>query len=274
MNSLGWPVSIFADEAAGSFADQLAFVKAEGFDAIEVRHANGRNVSEFLDSDVQEIKDSGFPVHCIGSPVNKIHFDLSKELEEFDKFKRCIDVANRLDCERIRIFAPEPPARPADSRPYLDWLAPMAEWGKSHGVIVLLENDGLFFGAYPDEAKTAFEELAGSHFKAIFDFSNCVLIGGKPFEEWISWIEPYLDTIHIKDSIFGTKEVVPAGQGEGRIVDSLVYLARKGWMGALAIEPHLSGRGPYGAYSGAENCHIAHEALKDVLARVEAEVNA
>ncbi len=270
---MNWPISIFADEAAESFQDQLNFVKSEGFDAIEIRHANGRNIVDFTPDDIKEINDSGFPVHCIGSPVNKIKYDPAQHQNELDKLKTTIEIAQQINCKRIRIFSPEPPSRPVqNSEDYIAWLAPMAELGAKNEVTILHENDGLFYGAYPDEAKHIFAELGSPHFKAIFDFSNCILIGGNPYNEWFPWIIPHLDVLHIKDAIHATNEIVPAGKGEGRILDTFKLLTQNNWKGTLSIEPHLQNRGPYGAFSGLEFCQLAHKSLKEVLAQANLEV--
>lgn len=263
-----WPITIFADEADPSFAEQAAFIRDEGLDGIDIRNANGRNCIELTPDDIQEIKDSGLKVQCIGSPVNKVPLDMELAGQELDKFKKAVEVAQALDCRRIRIFSPEPDRTEDKEQIWAridTWLTPMVDHAINNDIRILHENDAWFYGAKPEETQRVMEHFDSLAIRAAFDFANTVKIGFKPYNDWFPWIVPYLDTIHIKDAIQETQTVVPAGEGEGQIKETLQYLKDQNWHGPLTLEPHLAADGKFGGFSGKQLCSEAHKALKTIL---------
>jgi hypothetical protein len=72
--------------------------------------------------------------------------------------------------------------------------------------VLLVENDGDAYAAYPKNAKRLFGDLASPHLRAVYDFSNSVLIGYPALPHWFPWILPYLEALHIKDSIHARVE--------------------------------------------------------------------
>ena len=141
----------------------------------------------------------------------------------------------------------------------------MVDHAQVNNVKIVHENDAWFYGAKPEETKLVMERFHGPHFAAAFDFANTVKIGYKPFDDWFPWILPYLDTIHIKDAVQSTQKVVPAGQGEGQIQQTLQYVKDQNWQGPLTLEPHLAVDGKFQGFSGKQLCSEAHKALKTIL---------
>jgi sugar phosphate isomerase/epimerase len=133
---------------------------------------------------------------------------------------------------------------------------------------LILENDDRYWNAFPETAKKMFDTLGGPSFRAAFDFANTVLIGYRPMKDWFPWLLPHLDTLHIKDAIQSERRVVPAGQGDAQIEETLRWLVEQGWSGPLTLEPHLSAAGPFGGFSGPQLFEEATNALRQVLGRV------
>jgi hypothetical protein len=75
--------------------------------------------------------------------------------------------------------------------------------------------------------------------------------------------------LHIKDAIEVGKKVVPAGEGEGQILETLRWLRSQGWAGTLTLEPHLSSAGKFGGFSGGQLFEVAAAALRQVIAELE-----
>jgi 3-dehydroshikimate dehydratase len=134
------------------------------------------------------------------------------------------------------------------------------------GITLIHENDGTFYGAFPHGAQRLFERFGGDTFKAAFDFANTVLIGYRPMRDWFPWLLPHLHTLHIKDAIEVGKKIVPAGEGEGEMVETLRWLKEQGWSGPLTIEPHLASAGKFGGFSGEQLFEEAVKALRKVVA--------
>jgi sugar phosphate isomerase/epimerase len=63
-----------------------------------------------------------------------------------------------------------------------------------------------------------------------------------------------------------TGDVVPAGQGDGQVRETLAALRDSGFDGYLSLEPHLATAGSFGGFSGPDLFRLACRALKDLLA--------
>ena len=255
-------ITAFADEIAPDLATQLRVMKENHVVGLDLRSVEGKNVLALSDDEVDAVREgvaeAGLKVQCVGSPVNKVAFE-GNEAGEAHKLKRAIEVAQRLGIRRIRIFTPES----NDSDAVMDWMGRQHEMAKAADVLLIVENDGRYWSAYPENAKRLFREYAGPNLMAAFDFANAHILGTK-IEDWFPWIVPYLDTIHIKDAKDG--KVVPAGQGDAGIEVTLRSLWKDGWSGPLTLEPHLSAAGAYGGFSGERLFGEAANALYSVLA--------
>lgn len=59
--------------------------------------------------------------------------------------------------------------------------------------------------------------------------------------------------------------MVPAGQGDGEVRETLAALAAAGFSGYASLEPHLAEAGRYGGFSGPQEFRRAAAALKGLL---------
>lgn len=271
---LSLPITGFADEVSPKLDEQIAVFKKLKLDGLDLRSIDGVNVlnlsDEQLDHLAQQSERHGLPIQAIGSPVNKVDLTPENKEAELVKMAKAIEIAVRLGVKRIRIFSPQVP-QGEDERfwPQVKgWMADQIALAEKADVLLIHENDARFYGAYPENAKRLFAEFAGPNFKAAFDFANTVLIGYRAMSHWFPWILPYLDTLHIKDAVEAEGKVVPAGEGEGQLLETFRFLKEKGWKGALTLEPHLQAAGPLGGYSGEQLFEVAANALRGVLAKV------
>ena len=271
-------LSGFADEIDGSLEVQLETLKKLRIPGLDLRSVGGVNVMELTNDDVFRVGDlcreAGIHVQSIGSPVNKIPYDVMAQARELDRLDRAIKVANHLNVKRIRVFSPEVPAGQAKELgpKIIAWMRDQSRRALEGGVVLIVENDGRYWNAFPDNAKRMFDELGGPNFKAAFDFANTVLIGYLPMPAWFPWILPHLDTLHIKDAVHTTGKVVPAGDGDAQIEETLKWLIGTGWSGPLTLEPHLQAAGPFGGFSGADLFGEAAGALRSILDRLGVEL--
>jgi sugar phosphate isomerase/epimerase len=268
MSNIATAITGFADEISPDLSEQFRVMSELDFDGIDLRSGFGKNVLELNEEEVDEVvrltTAAGLTVHAIGSPVNKVFASEENRPGEMRKLELAIAVAKRCGTRRIRIFSPET----ADWEVARPWMAEQVALARASDVVLLHENDGYFFGATPENSRKLFEEFGGEHFRAAFDFANTVLIGFRPLQDWFPWILPHLDTLHMKDAIEGEKRVVPVGEGDGQIVETLQYLVAEGWRGPLTLEPHLASAGPTGGFSGVSEFQRAAAALRKVLAQV------
>lgn len=267
-------LSAFADEISPDLGMQLTECARHGLDAIELRSAFGKNVMDLTDHEVGEImvacRNEGLRVQGLGSPIGKVRAEESSPDAEDARLARALEIAELLAVDRVRIFLPEFPEG-TGLETVAPWVEPLVRRAGDAGVILLHENDARYWGAFPANAQALFAAYGGEWFRAAFDFANTVLIGYRPVEDWLEWIVPHLDTLHIKDARVdedGKGAVVPAGQGDGQMSEAFRLL--EGWEGNLAIEPHLTHAGHAGGFTGVELFAQAVRALRELQEEGEA----
>ena len=238
-------LSGFSDEIGPDFDFQLETIREFGLSHIELRAADGVNVSDFSPEKVKEVKNklagAGVSVSSIGSPIGKIGIeeDFAPHLE---KLKRTLEIQKELGAPYLRMFSfyiPQGRA-PEDFREeVLDRMGRMVEEAAAWDSVLLHENEKGIYGDNAPRCKELLEAFYGPHFKAVFDFANFVQVGQQTLPAY-ELLKPYVEYVHVKDAQWGTGAVVPAGQGDGHVKDILTDLIGGGWKGFLSLEPHLT----------------------------------
>jgi sugar phosphate isomerase/epimerase len=269
-----FPLSGFADEIDPSLDVQLKTLQELQIPGLDLRSVDGVNVLDLSTADLVRIKDAclaaNIDIQSIGSPVNKVEYNVFAEARELDRLNKAIKAAQHLNCGRIRVFTPKVAAGKEEELgpKILDWMREQRNRAENQGVILIVENDDTYWNAFPDHAKRLFDTLGNSSFKAAFDFANTVLIGFRPMQDWFPWLLPHVDTLHIKDAVEADRRIVPAGGGDGQIQETLAWMVKQGWSGPLTIEPHLQAAGPFGGFSGPALFGEATKALRKIMAQV------
>ncbi|MFN3682771.1 MAG: sugar phosphate isomerase/epimerase family protein [Fimbriimonadaceae bacterium] len=262
----------FVDEAASDAKDQIEVARRLGLSAVDVRTVDGKNVLQLTDDEARAYRElaesAGLAIQSVSSPVNKVALTAENRREENRKLRRAIELCGVFGTRRIRIFSPtaSDQCREEDWPAVRDWMAEQVSMAKEADVVLLHENDARFYGAFPEGGRRLFEEFGSEHFRAAFDFANTVLIGFRPLRHWFPWLLPHLDTLHIKDAVESEGRVVPAGEGDGQMVETLRWLATMGWDGPLTLEPHLAVAGKFGGFTGPELFEAATNALRRTIA--------
>lgn len=238
-------LSGFSDEIAPELDLQLAALQEWGVTHLELRAADGVNVSDFTPEKVREVKAkleaAGISVSSIGSPLGKIGIqeDFAPHL---DKLKRTLEIQKELGAPYVRMFSFYIPQdqNPADFREeVLDRLGRMVEEAKAWDSVLLHENEKDIYGDNASRCKELMDAFYGPHFQAVFDFANFVQVGQETLPAY-ELLKPYVTYVHVKDAQWGTGTVVPAGQGDGHVGEILADLIGGGWKGFLSLEPHLT----------------------------------
>ncbi len=269
-----FPLTGFVDEISPHLAEQLAVARRLGLTGVDIRSVEGVNVLDLTDEQLEEVKSAalhiGLAVQAVGSPVNKVPFSADNRIAEVGRLKKAIRAARHLGAKRIRIFSPEVPEGDHEAAwpEVLAWMAEQVEMAKQANLILLHENDARYYGAYPANARRLMEALHGPHFRFAFDFANTVQLGFSPLADWLDWVVPYTDTIHIKDAVRATRQVVPAGDGDGEIEPFLARVLESEWHGTFTMEPHLEVAGTQGGFSGEQQFERATSAFRSVLNRL------
>jgi len=263
-------LSGFADEISPDLNVQVATLARLNVPGLDLRSVGGVNVLDLTIDDLQRVHDAcyqnGLHVQAIGSPVNKTAFEPLNEAREYEKLRKAIKAAHRVNTKRIRIFTPMVPDSQHDAAAskVISWMLQQKKLAQDEGVVLIHENDDRYWGAHPGNAKRLMETIGGDSFRFAYDFANTVLQGYRTMKDWFPWIVQYTDTLHIKDAIQDEHKIVPAGEGQGELPEAFKFLMEVGWSGPLTIEPHLSAAGPMGGFSGEALFEVAVKALRNV----------
>lgn len=237
-------LSGFADEIAESFDTQLEAVSEFGLSHIELRAADGVNVSDFTSEKLREVKAkltaAGISVSSIGSPIGKIGINDSFA-PHMEKLKRTLEIQKELGAPYVRMFSfylPKGEAPELYRNQVLEQVGAMAEEAGRWEAVLLHENEKGIYGDNAARCRDLMEQFYGPCFQAVFDFANFVEVGQDTQEAYRS-LKPYIRYVHIKDALAKEKRVVPAGQGDGHVREILSDLLGGGWRGFLSLEPHL-----------------------------------
>ena len=233
----GFCLSGFADEISPDLNVQVSTLERLGVKGLDLRSVGGVNVLDLSITELQKVHDAcaekGLHVQAIGSPVNKVAFEPLNEAREFDKLRRAIKAAHRVNVKRIRIFTPivAEGQNEAAGPKVIAWMLAQKKLAQDEGVVLIHENDDRYWGAHPENAKRLMEVIGGNSFRFAYDFANTVLQGYRTMSDWFPWIVPYIDTLHIKDAIQDGHQIVPAGEGEGELLEAFQYLVATGGKG-------------------------------------------
>ena len=268
-----WPLSGFGDEVDPDPAIQASVLLALGATHIEVRSAWGTNVAEFSADQAAELKDildgKGLKVSAIASPIGKVDAALPVE-HELERLRKVISVARALDSRYIRIFSfyRAEGRRPEDVRgEVMVRMAALAALAKESGVVLLHENEKDIYGDTPQRVLDIMETVDSPALRVAWDNANFVQVGVKPYTEGYAMLRPYLEYLQVKDAIAGTGEVVPAGEGDGELDDTIKALAADGYSGFASLEPHLASAHELGGFSGPVAVGTAARAFAGLAAR-------
>jgi sugar phosphate isomerase/epimerase len=235
-------LSAFADEYADDFVAQCSALKTFGFNSIEVRGVNGKNVSTLSLEEIENVKavvDSyGLTVSSIGSPIGKIKLD-GDLCGHFEMAERVFKYANVLGAKNVRIFSfylADGETRESSKQKVIECLEKLLNLAESYGVTLCHENEALIYGESPESCLELLEHFGGK-LKCVLDMGNFVLDGYNPYDAYLKLYD-YIEYFHIKDALY-EGAIVPAGKGEAQIKEILDDYRAKNSSVTITLEPHL-----------------------------------
>jgi sugar phosphate isomerase/epimerase len=264
-------LSGFADEISPELDDQLAILAAESISHLELRSVWSTNVADLSGSQLASLRhaldDAGVHVSAIGSPIGKIELEAPFG-PELERMRRVADIASELGTQIVRVFSffvppGEPPERHRSQ--VIDRMCALTQIAEDRGLILAHENEKEIYGDRPERCADLITTVGSPAFRATFDAANFVQCGVQPHTQGYELLRPYLAYLQVKDALAATGEVVPAGQGDGQLRETLSALRDSGFEGYLSLEPHLGQTGRYGGFSGPQEFRRAAQALKALL---------
>ena len=252
----------FADEASPKFSEQIAALKKHAIPYIELRGLDGKSVSSLTPDEARayakELDEAGIKVWSIGSPIGKM-----KMSDDFDmhmeKLRNTLEIAKIFGTHRIRMFS----FYETDGKreEVFVRLRKMVKLADEYGVVLYHENEKDIFGDKADKVVDIRANVAGLRY--IFDPANYLEVGQDILDAQEKLID-VTDYFHIKDVVSATRQLVPAGEGDGEIVRMLENIKIDT---TLTIEPHLKVFAGYSATSDVKlNAAHVYETNADAFA--------
>lgn len=251
-----WTLSGFGDEIDPDPRVQIAVLKALGARHIEVRSAWNTNVVDLDDEQVEALRSllaaEDMTVSAIASPIGKVDVSLDAELE-LERLRRIIRVAHALGTPNIRVFSffrAEGMAARSIRDGVMVRMRLLATEAEREGVVLLHENEKAIYGDTPERVLDLVETVGSPALRLAWDNANFVQVGVRPFSDGYAMLRPYLDYLQVKDAVSATGAVVPAGEGDGELRETLTALRDDGYSGYASLEPHLDEAFELGGFSG------------------------
>lgn len=275
----------FGDEAGSSLEAQIQATIQLGWENIELRRVAGRLIHEFTMDEIatiaETLADAGIAVSGIGSKIADWSRDVSDPIDvDLDEAEQLIPRMHLLGAKSIRIMSYRPRGgwfeadQQVDTR--IERLKKITARFLDNGIQPLHENCNNYGGISWQETLTLVTKIPG--LRLAFDTANPAntpVVGRgdwikrqSPYEFYIN-VREFIDTIHIKDSIWkGPPEkdsIFPVyqhcfpGEGEAQIPKIAQHLVSSNFTGVIAIEPHMvRGTSPPAGYESMEAAMLAN----------------
>lgn len=239
-------LSAFSDEAGSSLDTQMETLKKNRLSYMEIRGVEERNISDLSLDEVKEVKkrldQNGIKVSAIGSPIGKISV-LDDFEDHLELFGHVLDIAGILQSRYIRMFSffiPEGEDPGKYREVVIERWKAFIEKAKGRNIILLHENEKDIYGDTADRCLDLLDTLKCDYLRLTFDPANFVQCDEEVYPRAYNKLKDHIEYMHIKDAIFESGEVVPAGYGDGRLEELVSELKVKGYKGFMSLEPHLT----------------------------------
>jgi sugar phosphate isomerase/epimerase len=268
-----WTLTGFADEISPELEEQLETLAQESIGYMELRSVWNTNVLDLSDDELDRIKyataQRGLRISSIGSPIGKVPVTNSFG-PHLERFRRALRAADVMEAPYVRVFSffiPEDQEPRHYREEVIDRMGIMAGEAEDSGVTLLHENEKEIYGDVPSRCLDILAGVGSPALRAAWDAANFVQCGVRPYKEGYAPLRPYVEYVHVKDALSGSDRVVPAGEGDGQLPETLSALCASGFDGFFSLEPHLASAGVYSGFSGPELFRKAAGAFKELLRR-------
>jgi len=236
------------DEAAPGLPDQIAAVRALGWNLLEVRTLDGVPVAAMAGADfaraAERIRAAGLEVVAVAAKIGDwsrpATGDFALDLAELDVLaRRCAVLGTRM--VRIMSYPSGGMAEPGWGRLVRARVRALVHRAEDAGLVLVHENCAGWAGEDADRVLDLIAHVDSPALRVLFDTGNGVA-HGYDAAAMLRPLAEYVAHVHVKDAVDapggGTAYVLP-GQGRAGVAGCLRILADHGYRGALSIEPHL-----------------------------------
>ena len=266
-----WSLSGFGDEISPDPHIQIAVLQALGARHIEVRSAWDTNIVDLDEEHLQRLatilREAGTRVSAIASPIGKVDVGLPVS-HEVERLKKAIHAAVVLGTRYIRIFSFYRSAGTSCESvrdAVMDRMLALTNEAALNDMILLHENEKDIYGDTPERIIDILSTVKSPALRVAWDAANFVQVGVKPFTDAYAGLRPYLEYLQVKDARASDGLVMPAGEGDGQMKETIAALRADGFVGFASLEPHLATTHHLGGFSGPEAFGVAARAFDRLL---------
>jgi sugar phosphate isomerase/epimerase len=253
-------ISGFTDEVSDDLDVQIRALKELGWNHIDLRTVDGKNVSTLSDEEFarvhRKLEENGITIACFGSTVanwgREVNSDLERDLEELRTSIRHMQTAGvkYIRIMSYKVSEPEPLGTPMEEQ-VISSIRKIAEIAEDSGIVCLHENCQTWGGQSHEHCLRLLEAVDSPALRLIYDTGNPVSMkdvsGNDPYYYQDSYlfyerVKEFVDYIHIKDAVVENDEprYVFPGEGGGRVREILKSVAEERPGLPISIEPHVA----------------------------------
>ncbi len=243
-----------SDEAGEAIETQIKAHKEIGWEYMELRIVDGKNLALVPDAKFEEVyaavTDAGMKVSGFGGTIGNWAKAISGNFQpDLDELTQCIPRMQRFGTRYLRIMTwPNDPDDPWDEDAWheeslrrVKELAKMAEDGD---IVMGIENCRGWAGLTPENALQFIAEVDSPSLKWLYDTGNVVGHDQDPWDFYTK-IKPEIVYVHIKDShkeapADGSSKACYCGEGDAMVTEIIEDLLASGYDGFASIEPHIA----------------------------------
>ena len=260
-------LSGFADEAAEDIESQIKATKELGWNYIEARQINRKNISDLSEGEFefvcQELRKEEIKINCFASTIanwqKTIHSPLQEDLKEV---KRAIPRMKKLQTKMVRIMSYAPlkdqegnilPEQREEE--IFRRLRVICKMFNEEGILPVHENCMTYGGLNWQNTMKLIHNVPG--LSLVYDTANPLVVAlseikdfkNKDINKNITWefyshVKEYVSYVHIKDLRYDSEkkqiEYTFPGEGQAAVKQIIKDLLDKGYGGGFSIEPHMA----------------------------------
>jgi sugar phosphate isomerase/epimerase len=273
MTQAQFTLSAFGDEIAVNLYDQLRVLNELNIGYLELRGVWNKNVLELDDEEARKVRalcdQHGVRVSAIGSPIGKspIGEPIADDVARLERIMRTGEIVGTRSVRVFSYYPAEGDDMDALVPAVAARLATLAARAAQEGYELLLENEKGIVGDTISRCAALLQSVGAPNLRFAWDPANFVQVDeAHATDDGWPLLGSQVGHVHIKDARLADGSVHPAGQGDGQVPELLTRLKDAGYVGYLALEPHLAIAGHSSGFSGPDGMAHAAKTLRAVMA--------
>lgn len=253
-------ISGFTDEVSDDLSVQIKVLKELGWNHIDLRTVNGKNISALSDDEFdvahEMLVENGITISCFGSTIANWSRDARNSLElDLEELNNSICHMKKADVRYIRIMSykvDSPIGLESDFESLVvKNIREIVSIAEANGIVCLHENCETWGGQSYLHSLRLLEQINSPALKLVFDTGNPVsmqhVAGTEPFAyqdslEFFKQVQEHVAYLHIKDA-YREKNALRytfPGKGDGKVKEILRYVSQNDMYIPISIEPHVA----------------------------------